>query len=111
MLDVLELLLRATREDREVHGYQLMRETKRVGPTIYNVLDKLEDMHWVTGRFEERNLDHPGKPPRRFYRLTGEAVSEAEALLRERRPAEANRIPKLGWAQLVLSVCKMVGAR
>jgi PadR family transcriptional regulator PadR len=85
MLDVLELLMQATCEDRELHGYQLMRDTQRAGPTIYNVLDKLEDMGWITGRFEQRNLDHPGKPPRRFYQLTGEGIPAAEALLRERR--------------------------
>jgi PadR family transcriptional regulator PadR len=110
LLDVLELLVQAAREDRELHGYLLMRETKRVGPTIYNVLDKLEDMAWITGRFEERNLDHPGKPPRRFYRLTGEAVPQAEALLRERRPGQVRPSRKLGWAQLIIGVCRLDGA-
>lgn len=107
MLDVLELLVRATREGREVHGYEAMHETQRSGPTVYNVLDKLEDMGWIIARFEDTNADNPKRPPRRFYRLTGEAVPQAQALLRQRRSAIQERTRKLGWAQLVVSACKM----
>lgn len=88
-----------------------MRETKRVGPTIYNVLDKLEDMGWIIGRFEERNLDHPGKPPRRFYRLTGEGVPAAEALLRDRRQGQVPSSRKPGWSQLIIGAYRPDGAR
>lgn len=95
-----------------MHGYEIMHVTKRLGPTVYGVLDKLEDMKWITGQFEDRNLDNPGKPARRFYRLTGEGALDAEQLLHARRPVRSAALPrKLGWVQLVIGVCKLGGAR
>lgn len=64
VLDVLELLVDAMRETRELHGWAIMKGAGRSGPTVYGVLDRLEDAGWITGRTEERN-PHPGRPPRR----------------------------------------------
>jgi len=85
LLDVLEVLVMATSENREVHGYEIMRLTKRLGPTVYGVLDKLEEMGWIEGRCEQRNLAYPGKPPRQFYRLTPEGLLDGKQLLNVRR--------------------------
>jgi DNA-binding PadR family transcriptional regulator len=54
------------------------------------VVDRLEDAGWVTGRWEHAN-PRPGKPPRRFYHLTGEGLASARELLAERRPMAAAR--------------------
>ncbi len=85
-LDVLELLLEAHRDGTELHGWAIMKATGRTGPTVYNVLDRLEDAKLIVGEWEDRNPD-PSKPRRRFYRLTGEGVPAARRLLAERRPA------------------------
>lgn len=90
LLDVLEVLLDVHRQDAEVHGWQLMRTTRRAGPTVYRVLDRLEDSAWVTARWEQANPD-PSRPRRRFYRLSPTGLAAARALLAERRPEAVNR--------------------
>jgi PadR family transcriptional regulator len=86
LLDVLEALLEAYQQNVELHGWGLMRTTKRPGPTIYRVLDRLEDAEWVTARWEDSNPDL-SKPRRRFYRLTPTGLAQARTILAERRPA------------------------
>ncbi len=105
-LDVLEVLLQAHQEGGEVHGWAIMKQIKRSGPTVYRVLDRLEDNGWVTAEWEELPPDAT-RPRRRFYRLTGEGVPAARALLAERRPAALKSSPALGflrfdWARTLL---------
>ena len=96
LLDVLEVLILAFRENNdEVHGWAIMRATKRSGPTIYGVLDRLEDMGWIEGRWETENPE-PGKPRRRFYRLTPTGRTKARSLLEDRRPTALQPSPN-GW--------------
>jgi DNA-binding PadR family transcriptional regulator len=63
----------------------IMKETKRSGPTVYGVLDRLEDRGWIEGYWEDQD---PGssKPRRRFYRLTPRGAAGLHDLLAERRP-------------------------
>lgn len=102
LLDVLEVLLNAeTNNDPPLHGWAIMRAAKRSGPTTYGVLDRLEDVGWVVGVWEQEN-PQPGKPPRRLYHLTGEGITSARELLSERRPAVAatrrgGSTEALGW--------------
>ncbi|MFI6509180.1 PadR family transcriptional regulator [Streptosporangium sp. NPDC050855] len=84
-LDVLEVLLRAHQEDTPIHGWAIMKEVKRSGPTVYNVLDRLEDAGWITGEWEEAPAAE-NRPRRRLYQLIGARVPEARTLLAERRP-------------------------
>ncbi|MBT2225690.1 PadR family transcriptional regulator [Nonomuraea sp. NEAU-A123] len=98
-LDVLEVLLRAHKEGEKIHGWAIMKETKRSGPTVYNALDRLEDAGWITGEWEELTPE-TNRPRRRFYRLTGDGVPAARALLTERRPAAAKTRPAFGFAPL-----------
>jgi PadR family transcriptional regulator PadR len=85
LLDVSEAFLRAFDDDAELYGWAILKATKRSGPTIYGVLDRLEDAGWITGRWE---IEHPepNKPRRRLYRLTPTGVVAARELLAERRP-------------------------
>ncbi|KAB2376990.1 PadR family transcriptional regulator [Actinomadura montaniterrae] len=85
LLDVLEEFFQAHLRGEELHGWALVHSTKRAGPTVYRVLDRLEDAGWVAGRWEQHNPD-PSRPRRRFYQLTGVGVTEARLLLGERRP-------------------------
>lgn len=83
-LDVVEQLLNAHATDAEVHGWALRKAVGRSGPTVYGVLDRLEDAGWVTGRWEDNPVE--SNPRRRLYRLTPEGLDQAQTLLAERRP-------------------------
>jgi PadR family transcriptional regulator PadR len=89
-LDVIEVFLTALSANTDLHGWAIMKATKRSGPTVYGVLDRLEDMGWITGEWEIQNPD-PSKPRRRFYRLTPTGQAGAVELLRERRPQSLKR--------------------
>jgi PadR family transcriptional regulator, regulatory protein PadR len=85
LLDVLEVFISALSSGDALHGWAIMKATKRSGPTVYGVLDRLEDMGWIDGEWETQNPD-PNKPRRRFYRLTPTGQACAAELLSERRP-------------------------
>jgi PadR family transcriptional regulator PadR len=86
LLDVLEVFLGAFNTDAgDLHGWAIVKATKRSGPTVYGVLDRLEDIGWVTGRWEDQHPE-PSKPRRRFYKITPTGVTGAREILRERRP-------------------------
>ncbi|MEV1005180.1 helix-turn-helix transcriptional regulator [Nonomuraea sp. NPDC050202] len=109
-LDVLEVLVRAFDSDEQIHGWAIMKETKRSGPTVYNVLDRLEDAGWISGEWEELEPD-ANRPRRRFYRLVGEGANAARALLTERRPATAKTRPAFGFAPLTQLRMLLAGGR
>lgn len=92
LLDVLEVLLRAIEDGTELHGWAIMRATKRSGPTVYGVVDRLEDAGWITGRWESENPE-PNKPRRRLYRLTPNGAVEARELIAARRPQAVDGQP------------------
>lgn len=86
LLDVLEVLFRAFESNSDdLHGWAIIKATKRTGPTVYGVLDRLEEMGWIRGRWEEQNPE-PSKPRRRFYSITPTAAPCAQQLLVDRRP-------------------------
>jgi PadR family transcriptional regulator, regulatory protein PadR len=84
LLDVLAVLLAAFEDDRrEMHGWAIMKATARSGPTVYGVLDRLEDAHLITGRWEDH---HPQlNRRRRFYQLTPTGAVSASRLVAGRR--------------------------
>jgi PadR family transcriptional regulator, regulatory protein PadR len=90
LLDVLDEFLQAFADDVELHGWAITKATKRAGPTVYGVLDRLEDAGWISGRWEEHRPE-PNKPRRRFYRLTPTGVTAARDLLADRRPQALRR--------------------
>ena len=98
LLDVLEILLQAFDSHDDLHGWAIMKATKLSGPTVYGVLDRLEDANWISGQWEEENPE-PGKPRRRFYSITPTGLIGAREILRERRPQVLRRRqPGLGPA-------------
>ena len=90
LLDVLEVFLQALTDDRELHGWAILKATKRTGPTVYGVLDRLEDAGWITGRWEDQP-PNANTPRRRLYRLTPTGAAAARDLLAGRRPAGLDR--------------------
>jgi PadR family transcriptional regulator PadR len=113
LLDVVEVFLQAFHEDAQLHGWAITKTTKRSGPTVYGVLDRLEDLGWIIGRWEEQDPES-NKPRRRLYRLTPTGVSAARDLLATRRPQALHPTPQhpqprpepglafLGWLCTVL---------
>ncbi len=91
LLDIAEQLLKADARGEDLYGWQLMKDTKHIGPTVYNVLDRLEALQWITRHWEHLQSDE-NRPRRRLYRLTDSGRTEARALLAERRPAALPRI-------------------
>lgn len=90
LLDVLEVLVAALADGGDQHGWAIMKATRRSGPTVYGVLDRLEDMGWVAGQWEAQNPD-PSRPRRRFYQITPTGRIEATKLLLEHRPESLRR--------------------
>jgi DNA-binding PadR family transcriptional regulator len=62
-------------------GYPLARAARVSSGRVYVVLDRLENLGWVTGEWESPDPLPDGRPRRRFYRLTGKGRSEAMAVL------------------------------
>lgn len=91
-LDVLEVLLRAHRDGRDIHGWEIKKATRRSGPTVYGVIDRLEDAKLIEGRWEHQDSSDKG-PRRRYYRLTGAGVATASGLTAERRQRSGANIP------------------
>ncbi|MET7881286.1 PadR family transcriptional regulator [Micromonospora profundi] len=83
LLAVLNALLNA--DDNELHGWAIMKTTGKSGPTIYKILERLDESKWVTSRWEDDA--EPGKPRRRYYRLTPHGATSARELIAARRPA------------------------
>jgi PadR family transcriptional regulator, regulatory protein PadR len=94
LLDVVEVLHWALMDgEEELHGWAIMKTTKRTGPTVYGVLDRLEEAGWITGHWEEQPPE-ANKPRRRFYQLTPTGRTAVRDLLAERRPKALERRPR-----------------
>jgi len=91
LLDVLELFLLAFQDRRPLHGWEIKKITGISGASTYRILDRLEDAGWVSGHWEDPGTQVPGKPPRRYYDLTGAGEVAARQLLAERRPSALRR--------------------
>jgi DNA-binding PadR family transcriptional regulator len=109
LLDVLEVFLDAFEANhRELHGWAIMKAVARSGPTVYGVIDRLEDAGWINGRWEEQN-PQPSKPRRRLYHLTPDGAIAARDLLTRRRPHSSPGVRRtvpgeaMGWLRLRLT--------
>lgn len=93
LLDVVEVFLQAFDDDAQLHGWAIAKATKRSGPTVYGVLDRLEDAAWITGQWEDQHPES-NKPRRRLYRLTPTGLTAARDLLAARRPQALHPNPR-----------------
>ena len=97
-----ELLILATLEDGQLHGYDIAREIARRSDglltfhvaSLYPLLYRLEDRKWIAGRWVEKE----GQRRRRCYRLT----SQGKKVLASQR----NR-----WSSFVAALTKAAGLR
>jgi|SRR5262249_41772642 len=77
LLDIIEVFWRAI---DGVYPYELAKKTKRGRPTIYNNLDRLSTLGWVTKGWEDPEHVR-GRPLRKIYRLSPQGKRLAEELL------------------------------
>jgi hypothetical protein len=77
--EVLRVFLRDPRA--ELFGYVIIEQitsmTLKSG-SLYPILQRLENAGWLTSRWEdEEHAASQGRPPRRYYRLTGTGAASA----------------------------------
>lgn len=65
------------------HGYALSQLTELASGTLYPILMRLEKSGWLETKWED--VPVPGRPPRHFYRLTGNGREWAREELRAAR--------------------------
>lgn len=87
-LDVLEALL--SDPDSWRYGYDLARDTELQSGTLYPILMRLAERHWLETRWEQAER---GTPPRHLYRLTATGLRLAKDMVKEARRARAWRRP------------------
>jgi DNA-binding PadR family transcriptional regulator len=94
MAAVLKVFLESPQQPR--YGFELMRLTGQPSGTLYPILAKLEQAGWLAAGKEDIDPSAAGRPPRRFYRINGDAAQAAHnqlAALSERyRPPVFGRV-------------------
>jgi len=72
----LERVLRVFLADTSArhHGYDLMKAARLPSGTLYPMLARLQDQGLVTSEWEPPPADANGRPPRKYYQLTGEGI-------------------------------------
>lgn len=84
-----QLVLQALLRDptREFYGRELSDLTGLMPGTTHPILMRLEDEGWITSRKEDIDPHAEKRPPRRYYRFTGNGATLASAALAAaRRP-------------------------
>jgi len=81
LLRVLHVLL--GKLDAEHYALDLSKTAKVNVGTIYALVARLERHGLLRSALEDVDAQQVGRPPRRYYRLTGEGVRYAEKTLRE----------------------------
>jgi PadR family transcriptional regulator, regulatory protein PadR len=104
----LERVLRVLLTDPSAprHGYDLMKAARLSSGTLYPVLARLYDEGLVTSAWETHAGDAGGRPPRKYYQLTGEGVrvarlelARASAAVPASRAARGGTQPAKGSAR------------
>ena len=77
------------------HGFDILDATGLESGTVYPILRRLEDAGCVRSRWEpvQRARDE-GRPPRRYYELTGEGAAAASEALRRHPDARDAWAPR-----------------
>src|ERR687895_292840 len=75
------------------HGFDILDDTALESGTVYPILRRLEEAGCVRSRWEPAERAHAeGRPPRRYYELTG-AGAEALREALERSPDARRAVP------------------
>jgi PadR family transcriptional regulator len=102
----LERVLRVFLDDTAArhYGYDLMKAARLPSGTLYPMLARLEEEGLVASEWEPQSADAAGRPPRKYYRLTGEGVRVArlelaQASLAAPRATQGSTRPAPGSAR------------
>jgi DNA-binding PadR family transcriptional regulator len=92
---VMQALLDA--HDAEVYGLEIVRASGLSAGTAYGILRRLEDEGLLGSRWEQMDAASEGRPPRRYYRLSGEGrkVAQRETI----GSRHALRLLSPGWGR------------
>ncbi|MET7699289.1 helix-turn-helix transcriptional regulator [Streptomyces sp. NPDC005485] len=80
-LDVIKVLLAST-PDNPAWGLRICQEAGLGSGTVYPILERLLKAGWITSRREDG--EHPGRPARTYYDLTGAGRINANSALEAR---------------------------
>lgn len=69
------------------YGYDLMRAARVPSGTLYPLLARLRQQGLVESEWEPQQPHAGGRPPRKYYRLTGEGIRVTRLELAKARPA------------------------
>ena len=78
----------------ELAGAEIGRRGGLASGTLYPILIRLENLGWLTSRWEIEEPEILQRPRRRFYMLTGYGRTRAVAAFEDLRPAPG----RLAWA-------------
>jgi PadR family transcriptional regulator, regulatory protein PadR len=94
----LERVLRVLLSDPTAshYGYDLMKAAKLPSGTLYPMLARLQQEGLVDAEWEAQREDAGGRPPRKYYRLTGEGVRVARIELAQASSPATARIAGRG---------------
>jgi PadR family transcriptional regulator, regulatory protein PadR len=92
----LQRLLSVLVTDPSAHwyGYELMKSAALSSGTLYPMLARLEEQGLVTSQWEPAPVAG-GRPPRRYYELTGEGARVARKVTQQGRTAVRSTVPRL----------------
>ncbi|NKZ07896.1 PadR family transcriptional regulator [Actinomadura latina] len=84
---------------REWYGLEMVQATGLPSGTVYPIITRLEQRHWIASRWEDpAEHEAEGRPRRRYYQLTKEGTEAARlALARIRQNRAATPVP---WGSL-----------
>ncbi len=108
-LQILAAFMSDLRRD-DWYGRALSQHTGLGSGTVLQCLYRLERWGWLESRWEDRDVaTRDGRPPRRFYRLTGVGQREANALLVERFKGQLRFAPGGGVGVNAAGACASTG--
>jgi PadR family transcriptional regulator, regulatory protein PadR len=75
------------------YGYDLMKAAKLPSGTLYPMLARLQDQGLVASQWEPQPADGSGRPPRKYYQLTGDGIRVARLELAQAAQAAHRGAP------------------
>ena len=76
------------------YGYDLMKAARLPSGTLYPMLARLEGEGLVSSQWEARQDNDGGRPPRKYYQLTGEGARVARLELAGAATAPPRTAPR-----------------
>ena len=74
----------------------MLKATGIKSGSLYPILDRLENEGWIEGAWEAEGVG--GRPPRRYYKLTGLGQREAKLATSTLRVSPSGRLRPIGGA-------------